>query len=217
VDSVEIDAPLRIPAGRHTLSPEEVARLQHERLVRSVIACSAEKGYGSTRITDIVARAEVSRTAFYEHFESKEECFLAAYGQMAAAMREAVVASGREVAGWREALDLGIATYFQWFSERPEVAAAFLVEIRVVGGRALDARARVVEQMTHRMRLLGQRARREQPELPKLEDIAYASIITTTDELAHEYVRRGRSNELTDLIAPSQYLARYIFEGAGRG
>jgi AcrR family transcriptional regulator len=213
VDSVEIDAPLRIPAGRHTLPPEEVARLQRERLLRAVTACSAENGYQATTIADIVARAEVSRTAFYEQFESKEQCFLEAYGQMARAMRDAVVASGRDVATWREALDRGIAAYFEWFARRPQVAAAFLVEIRVVDGNALDVRAEVIDQMTYRVRLLGERARREQPDLPELRDIAYASIIATLDELAHDYVRRGRAGELTELTGPCQYLARYIFEG----
>jgi AcrR family transcriptional regulator len=213
VDSVQIGAPLRIPPGRHTLPPEEVARLQRERLLRAVIACSARNGYQSTTIADIVGLAEVSRTAFYEQFESKEECFLAAYVQMTAAMRDAVVASGVDVASWREALDVGIATYFEWFSHRPEVAAAILVEIRVVGGRALEARRRVLEGMTERVRLLGERARREDPSLPELEDIVYASVIATTDELAHDYVRRGKVRELTELIEPSRSLARYVFTG----
>jgi AcrR family transcriptional regulator len=190
-----------------------VASRQRERLLRSVIACSATRGYQRTTIADIVGRAGVSRSAFYAQFESKDECFLAAYALMADSMREAVVASGRDVADWRRALDLGIATYFEWFSERPEVAAAFLVEIRVVGGAALEARARVLAAMTHRMKLLGQRARREQPELPELEDVAFTGIIATLDELAHDYVRQGRTAKLGELIAPSQYLARLIIAG----
>jgi AcrR family transcriptional regulator len=214
VDSVEIAPPLRIPPGRHTLPREEVGRLQRERLLRAVIACSARSGYQGTTIADIVGLAEVSRTAFYEQFESKEECFLAAYAEMAAAMRGAVVASGAEAASWREALDVGVAAYFRWFSERPEVARAFLVEIRVVGGQALEARRGVLDAMTRRVRLLGERARHEDPSLPELDDIAYASVIATTDELAHDHVRRGRTSELTELIAPSQRLARYIFAGA---
>ena len=81
MDSLAIDAPLRIPPGRHTLAPDEVARLQRERLLRSVTACAAEAGYRATTIGDVVARAEVSRSAFYDQFESKEDCFLAAYAQ----------------------------------------------------------------------------------------------------------------------------------------
>jgi AcrR family transcriptional regulator len=213
VDSVEISAGLRVAPGRHAPAPEVVASRQRERLLRSVIACSAARGYQHTTIADIVRRAGVSRSAFYAQFESKQECFLAAYVLMADSMREAVVASGENAPDWREALDLGIAAYFQWFSERPEVAAAFLVEIRVVGGAALEARARVVAAMTHRMKLLGQRARREQPDLPELEDVAYMSIIATLDELAHDRVRRGRTGELGELIGPSRYLARLIIAG----
>lgn len=213
MDSVEIDALLRIPAGRHTLPPAEVARLQRERLLRSVIACSAKKGYRNTTIADVVARAEVSRTAFYEQFKGKEDCFLEAYAQTASALRRAVVDSGRDAPSWRDALDLGIAAYFEWFAARPEVAAAFLVEIRTVGGRALEARAEVLERMTDRLQLLGELARREEPRLPRIARIAYVSVIATTDEYAHDYVRRGKTHELHELIAPSQYLARYIFEG----
>ena len=214
MDSVKIEAELRIPTGRHTLPREEVARLQRERLLRSMIACSAEQGYQETTIADIVSLAETSRTAFYEHFESKEACFLAAYEQMAGAYIEALVASGREAATWEEALDVGLSTYFEWFSERPEVAAAFLVEIRKVGPRALEARAEVLDRVTFRLRLLGDRARHEQPELPALEDIAYASIIVTADELAYDYVRRGQTQRLVELAEPVQYLARLIFTGA---
>ncbi len=190
-----------------------MASRQRERLLRSVIACSAAHGYQHTTIADIVRRAGVSRSAFYAQFESKEECFLAAYVLMADSMREAVVASGDGVADWRRALDLGIAAYFEWFRERPEVAAAFLVEIRVVGGEGLEARSGVLAAMTHRIKLLGQRARREQPGLPELDDVAYTSIIATLDELAHDYVRQGKTAQLDELIAPSQYLARLVFGG----
>jgi AcrR family transcriptional regulator len=37
-----------------------------------------EKGYRSVTVADVVRRAGVSRSAFYENFSSKEDCFLAA-------------------------------------------------------------------------------------------------------------------------------------------
>src|SRR3954470_14289356 len=145
MDSVEIESSLRIPAGRHTYPPEKVAELQRERLVRAIIACSARSGYQATTIADIVGLAKTSRSAFYEHFETKEACFLAAYAQMSAAMQETVVGSGVDAPTWAEALDLGLRTYFEWFQERHDQAAAFLVEIRTVGPEALKARAKVLE------------------------------------------------------------------------
>ncbi|TMD03099.1 MAG: helix-turn-helix transcriptional regulator, partial [Chloroflexi bacterium] len=35
----------------------------------------AARGYHDTSVDDIVARARMSKSAFYEQFESKEHCF----------------------------------------------------------------------------------------------------------------------------------------------
>ena len=43
-----------------------------------MIESCAEKTYAATTITDIVARAHISRTTFYKHFDDKRACFDAA-------------------------------------------------------------------------------------------------------------------------------------------
>jgi AcrR family transcriptional regulator len=43
-----------------------------------MIESCAEKTYAATTITDIVARARISRTTFYKHFDEKRACFDAA-------------------------------------------------------------------------------------------------------------------------------------------
>ena len=58
--------------------PEESRRSQRERLFGAMVSISSEKGYEATRIADLVKMAGVSRAAFYEHFEDKKECLLAA-------------------------------------------------------------------------------------------------------------------------------------------
>jgi hypothetical protein len=37
----------------------------------------AARGYGKTRVVDVIGTAGVSRKTFYELFDSKEDCFLA--------------------------------------------------------------------------------------------------------------------------------------------
>ena len=61
----------RLPRGRHSLSREEVARSQRDRLVRAMADVMAEKGYARTSVADIVRGAGVSRESFYERFGSK--------------------------------------------------------------------------------------------------------------------------------------------------
>jgi AcrR family transcriptional regulator len=42
----------------------------------------ANRGYGATTISDIVAGASVSRSTFYKFFQSKDECLLAAHDEL---------------------------------------------------------------------------------------------------------------------------------------
>jgi AcrR family transcriptional regulator len=52
---------------------------QRGRLLFAVAQVVAEKGYGARPVADVVERASVSRTTFYEMFRDKEACFLAAF------------------------------------------------------------------------------------------------------------------------------------------
>ena len=79
----------RLPPGRHGLPREFVAQNQRDRLAAGTIAAVSEYGYHETTITQIAAAAGVSRRTFYGYFDSKEECFLATFDQIAAHLREA--------------------------------------------------------------------------------------------------------------------------------
>jgi AcrR family transcriptional regulator len=60
------------------LPAEEVARNQRERLFAALVAIVADKGYEATRVEDLLDLSGVSRSAFYEHFDDKQDCLLAA-------------------------------------------------------------------------------------------------------------------------------------------
>ncbi|HEU5142267.1 MAG TPA: TetR/AcrR family transcriptional regulator, partial [Solirubrobacterales bacterium] len=61
------------------MARDEVAKNQRERLFGAMVACVAAKGYEETTVADVLELSGVSRSAFYEHFHDKEECFLAAF------------------------------------------------------------------------------------------------------------------------------------------
>jgi AcrR family transcriptional regulator len=213
LDSVEIDKRLRIPAGRHTLAPEEVGRSQAERLRRAIVSCAAEQGYAKTTIADIVRVAGTSRTAFYEHFDSKEACFVEGYERITGAFIRAAAEAAGAAGTWDKGLDAGIATYFHWGSERPEAARAFLVEIHAVGPPGLEAHWQAVQRWVDQLELFGKVAREQDPSLPELERLDYASVIVTAEAYATEYVRRDRVADLPELVPALQGLARRVFRG----
>jgi AcrR family transcriptional regulator len=72
-------APDRLPRHPHRLSREDVARSQRGRILRAVADAVAAKGYAATSVADVIARAGVSRSTFYELYDGKESAFLDAY------------------------------------------------------------------------------------------------------------------------------------------
>jgi len=211
MDSVKIDDDLLIPAGRHTLPPERVAELQKERLMRAMAHCTAQQGYQRTTIADVVKLAQTSRSAFYEHFADKEECFLEAYGQMTRAFIGASIEAGAQTPDWQGKLDAGIATYFRWMAERPEVAASTIVEVHKVGPRGLEARYRALRDWMSTMEgvaILAERA----GDIPELDEVARAAIIVTAEAYVHDYARRGVVERVEEVTPRVQALARTLFD-----
>lgn len=73
------------------VSHEERYRRQRRDLLRAAGRLASRKGYEGTRVADIVAEAGLSKSTFYEHFDSKEECFVELYRRTSAGMLRAGV------------------------------------------------------------------------------------------------------------------------------
>jgi len=120
----------RLPRGRHGLSPEYVARNQRERLVAGLIETLYEVGYQKTTVSLIGQRAAVSKSDFYRHFETKEDCFAAAYDAAIDQIRERVLAACEESQkeDWMQRTRTGIEALLDLFAAEPALASIALVE-----------------------------------------------------------------------------------------
>jgi AcrR family transcriptional regulator len=120
----------RLPRGRHGLSPEFVARNQRERLIAGLTQALYEVGYQKTTVSLIGQNASVSKSDFYKHFESKDECFVAAYDAAIDLVREAILATCKEAASsaWVDRVCLAIAALLRLFVADPALASIILVE-----------------------------------------------------------------------------------------
>jgi AcrR family transcriptional regulator len=179
----EETAPLaggRLPRGGAALPPDVVRDVQRRRLLSAIGEAVAEKGYAATTIADVVGRAGVSRTVFYECFADKETCFLASYA--AEAERHfAEVAAALGGGDWIAQLRDGIRAYGAALHDRPASARTFLVEVIAVGPRARAARAAVHERYATLLKAWyeAERADRGLPELP--EEIFHGAVAATND------------------------------------
>src|SRR3954465_11736469 len=69
----------QFPSGIRSLPPDLGGAVQRGRLLAGMLRATAELGYREVSVQDVLERAGVSRPTFYEHFENKEDCFLAAF------------------------------------------------------------------------------------------------------------------------------------------
>ncbi len=123
----------RLPPGRHGLPREFVAHNQRERLIAGLAEAIAENGYAGTTIAHITRHAAVSRRTFYEHFASKDECFVAAYDTVMAELRERVARAFEEEEDWPHAVRAGIAAMLHFLAAEPNLARLCMVEALVAG------------------------------------------------------------------------------------
>ena len=71
--------PARLPPGRQAMSRERVRGNQRGRLVEATSRAMAGRSYAELSISHITDEAGVSRATFYQLFDGKRECVLAAY------------------------------------------------------------------------------------------------------------------------------------------
>jgi AcrR family transcriptional regulator len=126
----------RPPRGRHRLPPEVIARSQRERLLEAAVRIVSEKGYGATTIADLTREAGISRTTFYEMYEDKEACFLAAYDAAVDGLVRRVSAAYEAEEGWPRRARAGLAALLEALAEDPEAARLALVDVGAAGPAA---------------------------------------------------------------------------------
>lgn len=105
-----------------------MAESQRERLLAGLAQAVADNGYKATTITEIVGAASVSTRAFYEHFESKEECFLAAADAVLGHLDELARGAVAPYAAWPDRVVAALQALLDFFAAEPELARLCLVE-----------------------------------------------------------------------------------------
>jgi AcrR family transcriptional regulator len=137
------------------------------RILAAMAEVAAERGAGAVTVAHVVARAGVSRRTFYDLFEDREECFLAAFDEAIAHASGPVVEAWRAPGSWRERTRSALAAILAFLDEEPALARLCVVEALAAGPRALERRGRVVRVLIAAVEQ-GQREARKGTEPPPL-------------------------------------------------
>jgi AcrR family transcriptional regulator len=184
----------RLPPGRHGLPRSFVARNQRARIVAGLLRILPRRGYPATTIGHITREAGVSRAAFYQHFGSKEECFLDTYDIAARWFCEEVE---RAVAGedrWPGRIRAGAAAALRLLGANPLVAHLMAVEALQAGSAARARQQAMLERFAAALRA-GHPGR---PGLPDdLADLLLGGVVS----LIARYVDSDRAERLPEATA----------------
>jgi AcrR family transcriptional regulator len=186
-----------LPRGRHKLSADTVRASQRERALRAMIECVGEEGWAKTTVPDVIARARISRNSFYEHFEDKTACFLAALDEAAQQILEVMFALGTEP-DWITMLRRGMREYLTSWQQQPALCRAYFVELPFVGPRGMEQREHNFGQFELMFRVLAERAREEQPSLPELSPLIPRLVVVGVTDIVGAAVRAGELDSLVE-------------------
>jgi AcrR family transcriptional regulator len=115
-----------------------------------MIEVVAERGYPETRVVDVIGVAGVSRKTFYELFDSKEDCFLAAYDVLLGNLLGEATESFEAQPGatWAERVCSALEALLEHLATHPEEARFAIVEVLAAGPKALARRDAALRQFT---------------------------------------------------------------------
>lgn len=145
-DRLKTHAPLVAASGRATIRParEHLGAAQRMRIISAMAALAYRHGATSMTISELVSFASVSRKTFYDLFEDRSECLLAAIEHALALASERAGAAYDRDERWVDRVRAGLAAALQFFDEEPQLAHVCLVESAAAGPAALVRRAEVL-------------------------------------------------------------------------
>jgi AcrR family transcriptional regulator len=97
-----------------------------QRLLTAFEESIAETGYTKTTIADIVRRARTSRRTFYEHFSSKEECFVGLLSEANAEQVQQIAAAVDPEATWQQQARQAIEAWIASAESRPDLSLSWI-------------------------------------------------------------------------------------------
>lgn len=158
-----------------------------------MVAAVSERGYEKTRVADLLTISGVSRSTFYKHFDSKQDCFLATLDAIVASDGQRIVSAFLEHEGpWPARFEAAFMTLVKGIVESPATAHLYYVDSYAVGRKAIEK----VEQMGDRVERLALQAIEQSPEHAGAPKDLVRAILRGFRRVIQTRLRTGRERQL---------------------
>jgi AcrR family transcriptional regulator len=201
---------VRVPPGRHALPREFVAQHQRARIIEALAEEIEDKGYRAVTVADIVRRAGVARNTFYDHFSSKEDCFLAASEYAVAESLRRVQEAAADVRGWPAQVNAGLAAFLGYVAEQPALARTCIVEALAAGAAAAERHEVSIQAFVPFFRM----GRELSPDGDELPETLEETIVGGIFWIVHQRIVTGQVSGIEELLPELVEFALTPYMGA---
>jgi AcrR family transcriptional regulator len=192
-----------IPTGRHGLPANVVAEHQRERLLAATITVVAKRGYRGTSVDHIVKAAKVGYVAFYELFDGKEACFIAAFERIASETRAELAEAVSPDAPWPDQICAALAKLVAVIAADPGRARVGLVEVQAAGPAAFARYQEAIDAAIPKLR----EGRTYRPEAAALTDTLEEATIGGLAWIFHQRLVQAESAKIAGLLGEAIQIA----------
>ncbi len=109
-----------------------------QRLLDGLAASIEADGYRNTTVADIVRGARTSRRTFYEHFDSKEACFVALLTDANTAMIREISAAVDQRTRWTAQVRQAVEAWISCAESQPAITLSWIRDVPSLGTAARE-------------------------------------------------------------------------------
>ncbi|HEX5989669.1 MAG TPA: TetR/AcrR family transcriptional regulator [Solirubrobacterales bacterium] len=185
-----------VPTGGPGLEPDVSVEDRRERLFAATVELVAKRGYRDSSLAHIIETAQVGRASFDEIYESKEDCFLAAFDRIVAESIDAVALAVAAENEWPGEMAAGLGCLLDLIVADPRRARIALVEVQAAGPLAYARYKETVDRAAPKLRE-GREFSKEASALPgTLEEAILGGIIW----IVHQRLAKGELEDPDSLL-----------------
>ena len=137
----------RLRPGSRVVPRGRVTEIQRSRMLAAALEAVEDVGYPRMTVAQVIGRAKVSRKTFYDVFDDREDCFLAALEQAVGHVGKLVGIAYEREGSWRDGIRAGLAELLVFLDEEPALARLCLVEALGAGPRVIERRAELLDDL----------------------------------------------------------------------
>lgn len=189
--------------------PEGLNNSRRDSILQAIVDVVAERGVPGASVGLVIARAQVSRRAFYECFAGLEDATVAVMDGALAQLSALASRALQEHRSWRDGMRAALAEVLAFFDAQPALARVCVVESLGGGPVVLARREYIVS--AFRALVVASIETQVTPASPLAAEAVMASVMG----IVHTHIVTEESRPLLELLGPLMGLATSLYLDGG--